>query len=54
MKELVSKSGVHIHIYGKEETKPNRKMGHVTIAASTMKEAKEIAAEIKDQIEVVA
>jgi len=51
---LVAKPGVHIHIYGKEQTKPNRKMGHVTIAASTMPEAKEIAAEIKGQIEVVA
>lgn len=51
---IVAKPGVHIHVYGKEQTKPNRKMGHITIAASTMNEAKQIAAEIKDQIKVVA
>lgn len=51
---IVTKPGVHIHIYGKEQTKPNRKMGHITIAASTMEKAKRIASEIKDQIEVVA
>lgn len=54
LNSLVAQPGVHIHLYGKEQTKPNRKMGHVTIAASTMEIAKRIAGEIKDQIEVVA
>lgn len=31
--------GVNLHIYGKKETKPNRKMGHVTIIAPALKEA---------------
>lgn len=30
---------VHIHIYGKTETKPERKMGHITATGKTMKEA---------------
>lgn len=31
--------GVNLHIYGKKETWPNRKMGHVTIIAPALKEA---------------
>lgn len=30
---------VHVHIYGKAETKPERKMGHITATGKTMKEA---------------
>jgi len=29
-KNLLSKEGVHLHLYGKTEAKPGRKMGHVT------------------------
>jgi 5-(carboxyamino)imidazole ribonucleotide synthase len=28
--ELVAESGAHVHIYGKDEPRPGRKMGHVT------------------------
>lgn len=31
--------GVTLHIYGKEETKPKRKMGHITATASSLSEA---------------
>ena len=31
--------GVNLHIYGKKETQPDRKMGHVTIVAPALKEA---------------
>jgi len=31
--------GASLHIYGKEETKPKRKMGHITIIADTIEEA---------------
>jgi 5-(carboxyamino)imidazole ribonucleotide synthase len=54
MNDLVGQPGVHIHIYGKEQTKPNRKMGHVTIAASSMVKAKQIADDIKKKIVVIA
>ncbi|MBI1863321.1 5-(carboxyamino)imidazole ribonucleotide synthase [Candidatus Microgenomates bacterium] len=30
---------VHVHIYGKSETKPERKMGHITATGKTMKDA---------------
>jgi 5-(carboxyamino)imidazole ribonucleotide synthase len=29
----------HVHIYGKKTTKPNRKMGHITVVAPSTKEA---------------
>jgi 5-(carboxyamino)imidazole ribonucleotide synthase len=54
MNDLVGQPGVHIHIYGKDQTKPNRKMGHVTIAASSMVKAKQIADNIKKKIVVIA
>jgi len=51
---ILAEAGVHVHLYGKEVTKPNRKMGHITIASATMREAKEIAARVKNEIKVIA
>jgi 5-(carboxyamino)imidazole ribonucleotide synthase len=28
--ELVAEPGLHVHIYGKDEARPGRKMGHAT------------------------
>ena len=33
----------NLHIYGKEETRPNRKMGHVTIICDKFEEAYELS-----------
>jgi len=52
--EAMTHSGVHIHLYGKEHTKPNRKMGHVTVAGATMSEVKETASKIKGLIRVTS
>lgn len=54
LNDLISNKGVHIHLYGKEITKPNRKMGHITIACNTMDEAIDTAKRIKNRIRVVA
>lgn len=37
--EALKISGVKVHIYGKELTSPNRKMGHLTVTAPTIEEA---------------
>lgn len=37
--EILSIPGVSFHLYGKKETKPFRKMGHVTILSKTIEEA---------------
>lgn len=40
LEECLAMEGVKIHIYGKAITKPFRKMGHVTVVADTLKEAR--------------
>ena len=52
--EALAIEGVNVHIYGKAETRPYRKMGHVTVTAPTLPEAKERAYIIKQQIKAVA
>ena len=42
----------NLHIYGKEETRPNRKMGHVTIICDKFEESYRIAKSLKDKIKV--
>ena len=46
--------GVTPHIYGKKQTRPFRKMGHVTIVNEDMAEARKIAAEVKNTIRVIS
>ncbi len=45
--------GVTPHIYGKKETRPYRKMGHVTIVNSDVNEARKIAEEVKKTIKII-
>ncbi len=45
--------GVTPYIYGKKETRPFRKMGHVTIVNPDMEEARKIAEEVKNSIKVI-
>ena len=35
--------GVHLHLYGKVQAKPGRKMGHLTVTAATVDEANAVA-----------
>ena len=46
--------GVTPHIYGKRQTRPFRKMGHVTIVNNDMKIAREIAEKVKDTLKVIS
>jgi 5-(carboxyamino)imidazole ribonucleotide synthase len=52
--DLLHMPGVNIHIYGKRETRPFRKMGHVTAIAPTLAEARKLAEKAKDGIRVVS
>lgn len=38
IEEAMAMPGVHIHLYGKKETRPLRKMGHVTITGDSYEE----------------
>lgn len=46
--------GVTPHIYGKKETRPFRKMGHVTIVHRDLKEARKTAEKVKSLIKVIS
>lgn len=46
--------GVNIHLYGKQETRPFRKMGHLTVVADTVAQAFDIARRAKATIKVIS
>jgi len=53
IEEILALKGVTPHIYGKRETRPFRKMGHVTIVNSDLSEARKIAEQVKNAIRVI-
>ncbi|WP_291131066.1 5-(carboxyamino)imidazole ribonucleotide synthase [Flavobacterium sp. UBA7682] len=54
IEKIMAIDGVTPHIYGKRETRPFRKMGHVTIVNENMIEARKIAEEVKNSIRVIS
>jgi len=52
IEKIMDIEGVTPHIYGKKETRPFRKMGHVTIVDENMEEARRIAELVKKTIVV--
>jgi 5-(carboxyamino)imidazole ribonucleotide synthase len=45
---------VYVHVYGKKETKPGRKMGHVTILGNDRIELNVKSRLVKEQIAIEA
>ena len=54
VEQILRQPGVYLHYYGKEQTSPNRKMGHITVIGNTVEEALQRAESIKDQIKVIS
>jgi 5-(carboxyamino)imidazole ribonucleotide synthase len=54
IEQIMQIKGVTPHLYGKKETRPFRKMGHVTIVHENLNEARTIAEEVKKKIRVIA
>lgn len=54
IEKILQLDGVIPHIYGKKQTRPFRKMGHVTITNQDIQKAREIAEEVKNRIRVVS
>ena len=52
--EILALEGAHLHLYGKKETRPNRKMGHVTVLDRDIGRAYEKALQIKQHLRVIA
>lgn len=54
IERIFALSGVTTHIYGKKQTRPFRKMGHVTVVNSDIITARKIAEEVKNTIRVIS
>ena len=54
IEEILKIDGVTPHIYGKKETRPFRKMGHVTIVNSDITVARKVAQKVKETIRVIS
>ncbi|NVJ88287.1 MAG: 5-(carboxyamino)imidazole ribonucleotide synthase [Flavobacteriaceae bacterium] len=54
IEDVLKINGVTPHIYGKKETRPFRKMGHVTIVNEDVNKAREIAQKVKELIKVIS
>lgn len=54
IEKILGWNGVTPHIYGKKQTRPFRKMGHVTIVNEDIDEARRIAEEVKNTIRVIS
>jgi 5-(carboxyamino)imidazole ribonucleotide synthase len=52
MDEALAEKGVYLHLYGKKNTKPFRKMGHVTLLGEDIQEVKAKANRIKALIKI--
>ena len=54
MGEVLQLSGAYVHLYGKETTRPFRKMGHVTIVDSDVESLKKKANFVKEILKVIS
>ena len=54
IEKIMAMDGVTPHIYGKKQTRPFRKMGHVTIIDEDINQARKVAEEVKKTIQVVS
>ncbi|MGJ8666839.1 MAG: 5-(carboxyamino)imidazole ribonucleotide synthase [Patiriisocius sp.] len=54
IEKIMAMDGVTPHIYGKKQTRPFRKMGHVTIVNENIEEARKVAEVVKDSIKVIS
>ena len=54
IQKILGWDGVTPHIYGKKQTRPFRKMGHVTIVDEDINKARKIAEDVKNTIRVIA
>jgi 5-(carboxyamino)imidazole ribonucleotide synthase len=54
IEDILAMEGVYIHLYGKSETKPFRKMGHVTILESDPEELKKKVEDVKNTLKIIA
>ena len=54
IEDVLSLPGVTPHIYGKRQTRPFRKMGHITITHPDIEQARSLAQKVKKTIKVIS
>ena len=54
IEEVLHTEGAYIHLYGKEDTKPFRKMGHITVCNLNLEDAKATARKFLSDVKVKA
>ena len=54
IEKVLALPGVYLHLYGKTQTKPFRKMGHATVVSNTLEEAKVIAKKVQEELRIIA
>lgn len=54
IEEVLQIENVFVHIYGKKETRPGRKMGHVTILSNEKQQLIHIANKVKQLLKVIS
>ena len=52
--EVMKTKGAYLHVYGKKQTKPFRKMGHITIVGDDVNELIDIGKHLKNMLRVEA
>jgi 5-(carboxyamino)imidazole ribonucleotide synthase len=54
LEEVLQMDNVFVHLYGKKQTKPGRKMGHITIVSKEKQDLTYKANRIKNILKVVS
>ena len=54
LEQIMEMKGVYVHLYGKENTRPFRKMGHVTVVDENLEIARQKAKKVKDILKVIS
>ena len=54
VEDVLAEYGVFMHWYGKTQTRPGRKMAHVTVVRDTVEKAKTVADEVLQKLQVVS
>ncbi|MBB6370670.1 5-(carboxyamino)imidazole ribonucleotide synthase [Chryseobacterium shigense] len=54
MDEVLKLPKTYIHLYGKTETKPGRKMGHINVLADSREELMEKLVKVKEMVRVIS
>lgn len=54
IEQVLAEADAHVHLYGKAETRPYRKMGHLTVCAPTVEEVMEKAKRLENTLQIVS